>query len=58
MKAPSPKWPLIRLGQKAEVVGFGILIGAGLYALGFFFESRLERRKFEVDTATIPAPAG
>jgi hypothetical protein len=54
MKASSPKWPLIYLGQKAEVVGFGILIGSFLYAVGFFFESRLERRMLSVNTAYVP----
>jgi hypothetical protein len=46
---------MIYLGQKTLQIGAGILIAAVLYACGFFFESRLERRKLAVNTAPVPS---
>jgi hypothetical protein len=50
-KLPFPKWPFISISRQTPADGAAILICALLYAFGFFFESRLERRKLALDRA-------
>jgi hypothetical protein len=49
-------WLLDGVAQNLAAFDFGIIVSAALYAFGFFFESRLERRKLAFNATHVPPP--
>jgi hypothetical protein len=50
-------WLLVEVAEDIGAFNAGIVVCIVLYACGFFFESRLERRKLAVQTAPVPSRA-
>jgi hypothetical protein len=50
-------WTLVGVAEELGAFNAGMVVCVSLYACGFFFESRLERRRLAVDNASAPPQA-
>ncbi len=53
-KAAPTRWLLVEIAEGLGAFNFGMVVCVVLYASGFFFESRLERRRLAVNNSHTP----
>jgi hypothetical protein len=56
-KVVHTSWLLVEVAEDIRVFNAGMVVCVVRYACGFFFESRLDRRRLAVNTAHVPSQA-